>query len=293
MLGASCPEIETFEDYLANDLSPERRTDLLAHLDGCQHCGALLDEIQADRDLVDRLGNLPRKAALRVPERLGPYEIERVLGTGGMGVVYQAVQHSPRRRVALKVIRGDPTDPKRIRRFRREVETLARLQHPGIAAIYEAGCTDDGQHYFVMEHIDGAPLDRPADHSAENLADKLELFCQICEAVDHAHKNGVVHRDLKPANVLIDSKGRPKVLDFGLAHLTDPDSTLTTVDSRLASIQGTLPYMSPEQTKARPEEVGPASDIYSLGVVLYEMLTGRRPHDLRNVSTTGSSARHL
>lgn len=221
---------------------------------------------------------------------VGSYRIVRKIGEGGMGLVFEAEQREPHRAVALKVIRGGAfVSEETVRMFRREAQTLARLRHPGIGAIYEAGRTEDGRHFFAMELVRGETLDAWLDARRRPLRDedelrlRLGLFVRICDAVQYAHQNGVIHRDLKPSNILIlPSKGNEdppeiKILDFGLARITDVDVAVTTVHSVAGRIQGTLPYMSPEQTRGRPDEVDTRSDVYTLGVLLYRMLTGIVP----------------
>ncbi|HEX5104557.1 MAG TPA: serine/threonine-protein kinase, partial [Pirellulaceae bacterium] len=215
-----------------------------------------------------------------LPERIGRYRILRLLGEGGMGSVFEAEQEQPRRTVALKVIRSGVLSAGMLQRFETESQALARLHHPGIAQVYEAGAADYGwgsQPYFAMEFIEGVPLDRYAGLHQLDTRQRLALMIQICEAVEHAHRRGVIHRDLKPGNILVEENGQPKILDFGLARVTDSDVQATR-QTDVGQLLGTLAYMSPEQVLADPSAVDTRSDVYALGVILYELLAGKLPY---------------
>ncbi|MEP6765779.1 MAG: protein kinase, partial [Gemmatimonadaceae bacterium] len=219
-------------------------------------------------------------------DMIGRYRILRVLGEGGMGIVYEAEDDQLHRNVALKVIRGELVTPELARRFALESEALGRLQHPGIAQIYEVG-SDEGptgpRSFFAMELVRGLPLTAYANTKRLELPERLELFALICDAVHHAHRQGVVHRDLKPANILVDESGQPKILDFGVARITDSDIPSTRHTS-MGEMLGTLQYMSPEQVDAIPANVDARSDVYSLGVLLYELISGRLPYNLERAA---------
>ena len=230
-------------------------------------------------------GPQPRDAASAlIGQRIGHYRIIREVGKGGMGVVFEAEQDSPRRNVALKVINVGVVSQNLLRRFEYEAQVLGKLQHPGIAQIFEAGTFDAGagtQPFFAMEFIKGEPLTEYADHHKLSTRDRLELMIRICDAVQHAHQKGIIHRDLKPGNILVDSSGQPKILDFGVARATDSDVQTTTLRTDIGQLIGTIPYMSPEQAAGDPDELDLRSDVYALGVVAYELLAGRLPYDLR------------
>ena len=215
-----------------------------------------------------------------LPKRIGSYRILAILGQGGMGRVYRAVQDNPARQVALKVIRPGTTSPERLRRFEHEAKVLARLQHPGIAQIFEADIADAGQGpqpFFAMELVDGVTLTTFVEKKSLPAPAVLRLFTQVCHAIQHAHQRGIIHRDLKPDNILVDQAGQPKLIDFGVARLADREIATTKQGTQVGQIVGTLRYMSPEQIQADPEEVDTRSDVYSLGVICYELLSGRAP----------------
>lgn len=220
------------------------------------------------------------------PTQLGPFRILRLLGEGGMGAVYEAEQERPRRSVALKVLHPGLGTPQMLRRFELESEVLGRLQHAGIARIYEAGTSDTGrgpQPWFAMELIDGEPLTQHCVRRALPLVARIELLARVADAVQHAHQRGIVHRDLKPANVLVDVAGQPKVLDFGIARAIDDDLQQATLRTDPGMVVGTLQYMSPEQASADPDAIDVRTDVYSLGVMLYELAAGQPPLELRRL----------
>ena len=238
----------------------------------------------------------PGPASLRMPESIGDYRIVGLLGQGGMGVVWEAEQQHPRRLVALKVLRqGLLGDEVHARMFRREAETLGRLKHPNIAAIYESGTTEDGHDFLAMELVRGETLSawlkgRPPASSPGELTFRLRLFQAVCDAVHYAHQRGVIHRDLKPGNIVV-SRELPgesalafKILDFGLARIADPDVQGASVLTEVGVIKGTLAYMSPEQARGNTAAIDVRTDVYALGVILYEMVAGRRPYDLSGAS---------
>jgi len=227
----------------------------------------------------------PRDDEQRLPEgaKVGEYIIRGVLGAGGMGVVYTAEQSSPRRTVALKVMRRGYGSRELERRFRREAEALGRLQHAGIAQIFEAGAeTVDGARvaFIAMERVDGLALTAHARLKGLSTNERLSLIARVADACHHAHQRGIIHRDLKPANILVDPGGHPKVLDFGVARVAEGDPGLTTVHTGVGQLIGTLSYMSPEQVSGDHGDVDVRSDVYALGVVAYELLTGKLPVDV-------------
>ncbi|HEY3443482.1 MAG TPA: serine/threonine-protein kinase [Paludibaculum sp.] len=215
-----------------------------------------------------------------VPVRIGKYRIISLLGEGGMGSVYVAEQENPSRRVALKVIKPGLASYDLLRRFEQEARALGRLQHPGIAQIYEAGTADSGfgeQPFFAMEFIAGHNLLDYAGEMELDVRQRLELMARVCEAVHHAHQRGIIHRDLKPGNIIVDQTGQPKILDFGVARVADADAQATR-QTDLGQLVGTLAYMSPEQVLADPLEIDTRSDVYALGVIAYRLLAGRMPY---------------
>jgi tetratricopeptide (TPR) repeat protein len=257
---------------------PGLRAEVESMLRAWQAVGDFLEPVPCD---AARLGGASTsQGSHALPATIGRYRILRLLGEGAMGVVYEAEQEQPRRTVALKVIRPGLAGAELLRRFAQESQTLGRLQHPGIAQIYEAGTADNGfgpQPYFAMESIQGESLLEYAEARHATPRQRLELIVKVCDAVHHAHQRGIIHRDLKPGNILVDASGQPKILDFGVARATDGDSRATR-QTDVGHLVGTVAYMSPEQVMADPLELDTRSDVYALGVILFELLAGRLPY---------------
>ena len=282
----------------AQECTPDQRGAYLAGV--CSGDAELLREVESllaapdsGSDFLARITAGHFVAARRpLPERIGRYRIRGQVGEGGMGVVYEAEQEQPRRIVAVKVIKSAFESAALRRRFEAETEALGRLQHPGIAQIYEAGLADweFGQlPYFAMEFIHGDSLLQYAEKNKLGIRQRMELMGRICDAVQHAHQRGLIHRDLKPGNILVDTTGQPKILDFGVACAAD-GSSQSARQTVLGELVGTLAYMSPEQVLADPLEIDTRTDVYSLGVILYELLSGRLPYKLGRSLTEASQA---
>jgi serine/threonine protein kinase len=216
-------------------------------------------------------------------QSIGPYQLLEPIGEGGMGVVYMAEQWQPiRRKVALKIIKPGMDTKQVIARFEAERQALALMDHSNIAKVLDAGATESGRPYFVMELVKGIPITEYCDREKLSIADRLELFVLVCQAVQHAHQKGIIHRDIKPSNVMVtlqEGVPVPKVIDFGVAKAMGHSLTEKTLYTGFAQLVGTPMYMSPEQAEMSGLDVDTRSDIYSLGVLLYELLTGSTPFD--------------
>ena len=230
-------------------------------------------------------------AAAAGDDDFGRYRAVRPIGEGGMGTVYLAEQLEPiRRRVALKVVKLGMDTAQVLARFHNERQALAMMDHPNIAQIFDAGSTTKGRPYFVMEYIDGTPITQYCDHKRMSTRDRLALFLAVCRAIQHAHHKGMIHRDLKPSNVLVteqDGKPVPKVIDFGIAKATDKWAVENSLLTQFGQIVGTPEYASPEQADTMTGEIDESSDVYSLGVLLYELLIGAVPFDSATLRNAG------
>jgi serine/threonine protein kinase len=226
---------------------------------------------------------LTGEAATPETQFIGPYKLLRRLGEGGMGQVWLAEQTEPvHRHVALKLIRVGRYDDDILQRFRSERQSLAMMDHPSIAKVFDAGATPDGQPYFVMEYVPGVAITRYCDDTRLTIRQRLELFSRVCEGIQHAHQKAIIHRDLKPANVMVtevDGKPMPRIIDFGLAKAIGPQVSDETMMTRAGDWVGTPGYMSPEQADGNLD-IDTRTDVYSLGVILYVLLTGELPFDM-------------
>src|SRR6266540_2950136 len=267
---------------------------------------ALLQNHKEDKFLETPVVEAPRAAAegrgpggtVRIAsvtehagDRIGPYKLLQQIGEGGCGVVYMAEQDEPvRRRVALKVIKLGMDTKSVIARFEAERQALALMEHPNIAKVLDAGATETGRPYFVMELVRGIKITDYSDQNKLATDERLQLFIQVCHAIQHAHQKGIIHRDIKPSNILVtlhDGVPVPKVIDFGIAKATEGRLTDATVYTQLHQFIGTPAYMSPEQAEMSGLDIDTRSDIYSLGVLLYELLTGKTPFDAKALLASG------
>jgi serine/threonine protein kinase len=219
---------------------------------------------------------------------IGRYHLLQKIGEGGMGEVWLAEQKEPvRRRVAIKLIKAGMDTREVVARFESERQALALMDHPSIAKVFDAGSTPQGAPYFVMEYVAGTPITDYCDNHRLSTRERLELFMRVCEGVQHAHQKAIIHRDLKPSNILVievDGKPAPKIIDFGVAKALTQRLTADTMFTRVGALIGTPEYMSPEQALSSGEDIDTRSDVYSLGIIFYELLAGMPPIELRKVA---------
>ena len=299
-----CPGPERLMVYTGGACSDNEARHIAAHLTICEGCRAFVEQERSNLAWLSEIpapevagadpptevketvgsarpvqpGNRPQ---LAVSERLEikGYELQAPLGRGGQSQVYRAVQESTRQEVAIKVPHESQylTNTER-QRFEREITLIAQFRHPHIISIFDSGITEDGRKYYVMDYVPGLHLDKYVLDQDLSLEETLDLFAVICDAVQYAHRRGVMHRDLKPLNIIVDGHGNPRILDFGLARSVA--SSGDSVVSLQSQLLGTVRYMSPEQTGGNPERIDTRTDVYSLGLILYELLTGGRPYDI-------------
>lgn len=307
-----CTSEADLHRYHAKEMDEQEEARLREHLDRCTNCARRDAELVAAHNNL--LGNLrridfqpqpettpvtgsaePPPAASKTEQKrptvsIEGYEIVDELSHGGQGVVYRAVQKSTNREVAVKVLlEGAYASETAKKRFQREIELAAQLQHPNIITIFHSGVTDDGLQYCVMDYVHGLPLHRFVRAKELVLDETLRLFTTVCDAIEYAHGRGIIHRDLKPSNILVNAEGQPQILDFGLARtLAGPAGTVV---SSSRDVMGTLPYMSPEQAQGRRDEVDARTDVYALGISLYELLTGHFPYPVDG--QMGDVIRHI
>jgi len=226
--------------------------------------------------------------------KIGPYRMLQLLGEGGMGEVWLAEQKTPiHRTVALKLIKAGMDTKTVIARFESERQALALMDHPAIARVFDAGSTPEGRPYFVMEYVPGLPITEYCDKHQRTVKERLELFMQVCEGVQHAHQKAIIHRDLKPSNVLVVEQGGkpvPKIIDFGLAKAMAQRLTEKTLFTELGVMMGTPEYMSPEQADRGEQNIDTRTDVYSLGVILYQLLVGVLPFEAKALRAAGLEA---
>ncbi|MFO0814159.1 MAG: tetratricopeptide repeat protein [Gemmatales bacterium] len=284
------PSTELLSRYLAGRTSANESQLVEQHIAQCEECTSQLDKISSQGDAFEAKlvasaqsskPDIERSSGVTSGTKVGTYVLRELLGQGGMGQVWQAEQTEPiKRTVAIKLVKSDLAGRQVLARFEAERQALTMMDHPNIARILDAGAMPDGKPYFVMELVRGIPINRYCDEARLNTEERLALFIPVCQAIQHAHQKGIIHRDLKPSNILItqyDGKPVPKVIDFGVAKAVHQPLTDQSMQTELGSLIGTLEYMSPEQADLNNLDIDTRADIYSLGVILYELLAGSPP----------------
>jgi non-specific serine/threonine protein kinase/serine/threonine-protein kinase len=278
---------------VALGLKPEERSPFLdSKCDGNAELRQQVESLLADASAHSPFGQVTEDPSSTPPDKsntvIGPYHLLQLIGQGGMGEVWLAEQKQPvRRRVAIKLIKAGMDTREVVARFESERQALALMDHPAIAKVFDAGSTSEGRPYFVMEYVAGVPITAYCDNHRLNTRERLELLTQVCEGVQHAHQKAVIHRDLKPSNILvseIDGKPMPRIIDFGVAKATSQKLTAETMYTRVGAIIGTPEYMSPEQASSTGEDVDTRTDVYSLGIIFYQLLAGSPPIELRKIA---------